>query len=561
MRCVVAWMCLFFCCVFNYATAQVKLDSALVAYFPFSGNAQDVSGNNLHGTAVNTTLTGDRSGAANSAYSFNGVSSYIQMPYSNLYNFSPSGAFSIAAWMQPATDQQKFGAVIVKSPYHADFVLSNWNYGAYMIDFKAMIGLAHKDMGRSTTVFQNSPCWYHVVWSYDNGRWYIYVDGKLESSDVSQKEFILQDGSSKLVMGKKGEAFGDFYKGMMDEVRIYSRLLTIDEIKVLSDRGIHPVAGNDTTVCRNGSFQLSASGASSYHWSPSTGLSAVNIPDPIVTVTNTTRYILAGLSATGCAATDTIDITVEPLPVIAKTSNQDICYGKTSVQLSITGGKTYLWSPAASVSDVSVSNPVVSPSVNTTYHVTIGYGAGCTMEDSVRVNLLPKTKITVSPRDALICSGMTVPLAASGAVSYIWSPAASLDNAQIATPIASPTVTTQYLVTATDANSCQVQDTINVTVSPPSSQAGYYVASAFTPNNDGLNDCFGVAHWKAVSALQFDVYNRWGQKIFTTSNPSKCWDGRYSNAQLAESGNYIYLIRASTVCGEIERKGNVVLIR
>jgi gliding motility-associated-like protein len=561
MRLIGVWFVMLFFCGVNDSFAQVNLNSGLVAYFPFSGNTNDASGNNIHGTANNVALTSDQSGQANSAYLFDGLSSYIQLPFSNLYNFAPSGAFSIAVWVQPALDKLSFGGVVVKGPYHTDFVQAKWNYGGYTFNLKAMSGCADKTTGFSTTVFQNSPCWYHIVWSYDNGKWYMYVNGKLESSDLTQQTFILQDGSSKLVMGKKGEAFGDFYKGKMDELRLYNRLLNQAEINALSDPGVHPLATNDTTVCKNSSFQLRVTGATTYQWTPSTGLSADNIPDPMVTVPSTTRYIVTGKSLTGCAANDTVNISVAPVPVVTKTKDTSICYGAGNLQLVVSGGNTYTWSPSATVSNVSIPDPLVSPLVNTLYHVTVGYGPGCTIKDSIQVNISQKLKLSLSPRDTIICAGISVPVAASGALNFTWTPATGLNNAQIASPIASPVVTTRYYVTATDANNCQITDSINITVNPALSQSGYFVPNAFTPNNDRLNDCFGIGKWGALTSLQFDIYNRWGMKVFSATNPSKCWDGRYHSGELAESGRYIYIIKAVSACGLIDRMGSVQLIR
>jgi gliding motility-associated-like protein len=547
---------------YNQSFAQVNLNSGLVAYFPFSGNANDASGNNIHGTGTNVVLTADQSGKANSAYLFNGTTSYIELPYSNLYNFPPSGAFSIAAWVQPDINQPSYGAVVVKSPFQTDFFQSKWNYGGYITSgLKAMNGYADNNLLESNAVFQNSPCWYHVIWAYDNGNWYIYIDGKLDASQLLRNRFILQDGSSKIVIGKKGEAFGNFYKGKLDEVRIYNRLLTQAEINVLADNGVHPVATPDTTVCINSSFQLRATGTDTYQWTPSVGLSASNISNPTVTVSSPMQYIVTGKSVTGCAANDTVSIKLVSVPVIAKSKDTAICFGSAGIQLFVSGGSGYVWTPSNSISNNTVPNPVVNPVTTTVYQVNISYAPACSITDSVKVAIIPKMNLVVTPHSVDICQGNSVPLTASGGVNYIWSPSTSLSDPAIASPVASPTVTTRYYITATDVAKCQAMDSITITVSSSYSQSEYLVPNAFTPNKDRLNDCFGVSHWKGVSSFQFDIYNRWGQKIFSTNDPAKCWDGRYRNGELAESGNYQYIIKAEATCGMIDRKGSVILIR
>ena len=232
-------LCIFFFLIFtcNYLYAQVNLNQGLVAYYPFNGNANDVSGNNINGVVSNATLTTDKFGASNSAYDFNGTSSYIQLPYSNLYNFAPQDSFSISVLVLPdPLYSWPAPSVVVKSPPNANYLASNWNYGTYILNNKAMVGFANNNVLIGSTVFNNNPCWYNIVQTYMNGIWKLYVNGVLESQDLSQTKFILQDGSSsKIAFGKKGESFGDWYKGKMDEVRIYNRVLNQNEVNALSN--------------------------------------------------------------------------------------------------------------------------------------------------------------------------------------------------------------------------------------------------------------------------------------------------------------------------------------
>jgi gliding motility-associated-like protein len=86
------------------------------------------------------------------------------------------------------------------------------------------------------------------------------------------------------------------------------------------------------------------------------------------------------------------------------------------------------------------------------------------------------------------------------------------------------------------------------------------VPGGFTPNNDGKNDCFGVGYWGQVSDFAMNVYNRWGELIFSANNPTQCWDGKYKG-QLQPSDVYVYIIKAKTICGNIFRKGTVALIK
>ncbi|MGG9964515.1 LamG-like jellyroll fold domain-containing protein [Ferruginibacter sp. SUN106] len=217
--------------------SQINLNNGLIAYYPFNGNANDASGNNINGTVTNATLTTDRYGNPNAAYQFNGSSSYIQLPYSNLYNFAPQDSLSISVWILPELNPAWIAeAIVVKSPFNALYTQSNWNYGIYDLSNKAMTGFANTNFLQGTTTLSTNQCWYNITFTYKNGIWKLYVNGLLENQDLSQTKFILQDGSSKIVFGKKGEAFGDWYKGKIDEVRIYNRVLNQQEVSFLSQQ-------------------------------------------------------------------------------------------------------------------------------------------------------------------------------------------------------------------------------------------------------------------------------------------------------------------------------------
>jgi gliding motility-associated-like protein len=254
-----------------FSFGQVNLSQGLIAYYPFNGNANDVSGSNINGVVTNATLTTDRFGIANSAYYFNGATSYIQLPYSNLFDFNPQDSFSISIWVLPDQGYSwPAQAVVVKSPPHPDYLLSNWNYGVYVLNYKAMSGYANQNFLVGNTVFTSTQCWYNIIVTYKDGIWKLYVNGSLEASDFSQTHFILRDGTSKIVFGKKGESFGDWYKGKMDEVRIYNRVLNQDEVNAISGNssGIPMDFGFFQNTCSPKKVQFGSNlpNAQSFEW-------------------------------------------------------------------------------------------------------------------------------------------------------------------------------------------------------------------------------------------------------------------------------------------------------
>ena len=123
---------------------------------------------------------------------------------------------------------------------------------------------------------------------------------------------------------------------------------------------------------------------------------------------------------------------------------------------------------------------------------------------------------------------------------------------------ATPEVTTQYCVTITDANGCQNSDCILVTVEIICGDV--FVPSGFSPNNDGENDILCV-YSDCMEHMTFSIYNRWGEKVYTTSSMTICWDGTWKGKEL-NSAVFVYVLEGSLINGQIvQQKGNISLIR
>jgi gliding motility-associated-like protein len=115
-----------------------------------------------------------------------------------------------------------------------------------------------------------------------------------------------------------------------------------------------------------------------------------------------------------------------------------------------------------------------------------------------------------------------------------------------------------YIVTASNDAGCKDVDSVFIHVNPVSD---IFVPSAFTPNNDGLNDIVKPFFGLKYSLAAFTIYNRWGEKIFTTSEKGKGWDGKL-NGRLQSSGSYVWSITVKNKDGKIIQKtGVVILIR
>lgn len=246
----------------------------------------------------------------------------------------------------------------------------------------------------------------------------------------------------------------------LDDISFAPVIYKYDSIKIAIDKP-NIKANNDTSLCAVSSLQLNVTGGESYTWSPAAGLNNINISNPIATIKDTAvKYIVIGTNANGCTANDTVQIGILSAPAVILSNDTTICW-ESQLQLKASGGISYQWNPSTSLNNASIANPVASPKANTIYYVEVNGANGCSAKGSVQVKILPKSTITIT-KDTSVCAAAKVQLLAAGAVSYQWAPAASLSNANIANPIASPVIATQYKVTATDANKCKFIDSVTI---------------------------------------------------------------------------------------------------
>lgn len=223
-------------------------------------------------------------------------------------------------------------------------------------------------------------------------------------------------------------------------------------------------AGTDATICVGDPHQMAATGATDYVWAPATGLSDATIANPQFTGTATTAYTVTGTDGNGCVNTAQKTVTVNPLPTVDAGADVSICIG-SSTQFSATGADSYQWSPATGLDNAALANPTFSGTVTQTFTVTGTDANGCQNTDDVTVTVVELPLVSAG-NDTAICIGETLPLNATGAVSYVWNPANDLSNPNIASPVFSGTQTATYTVTGTDAAGCVNTADITVTVNP-----------------------------------------------------------------------------------------------
>lgn len=157
---------------------------------------------------------------------------------------------------------------------------------------------------------------------------------------------------------------------------------------------------------------------------------------------------------------------------------------------------------------------------------------------------------------------ITLQLGNTCASQILWSPSISLDLVNVADPVASPEISTTYKVVL-DNGSCMSNDTVRIYVADKTKLDcdQLLLPKAFTPNNDGLNDKYGISNIFLVEALEyFEVYDRWGAKIWSARNLSDAWDGTFNN-QPVNTGMYLYKIKYTCNGEEKLNVNNFSLLR
>lgn len=225
--------------------------------------------------------------------------------------------------------------------------------------------------------------------------------------------------------------------------------------------------GVDKNLCIGSTVQLNSPntlGAGTYTWSPATALSSTSIPIPVSSATVNTNYSLTFISSSGCSDSDIIQVLVNPLPTANAGQDQTMCEGDQA-SLQATGGTSYAWTPAGSLSNALVANPTASPISTTTYTVTVTDANNCTDTDDLTINVVPAPTLDAGQNEN-VCEGDVVQLNAIGTGNFVWTPGTGLSSTSIFNPIASPVATTTYRVTLTDANNCSSVDSVIVDVDP-----------------------------------------------------------------------------------------------
>ena len=297
-----------------------------------------------------------------------------------------------------------------------------------------------------------------------------------------------------------------------------------------------------------------------YSWSPATSLDNTTSSTVVFTAGDSTKIILTVTTPAGCTGIDSAEIIVHPDNFVHFDTSLYLCPGD-SVQLKpiSTGGgvTTYLWHPALYINDSGSATPWVHPLTSQSYWAIATSQYGCL--DTISANIVVQPAAVLYLGDSVtLYPGQSYQMnPQTNCVTFMWLPPAGLSGAFISDPIATPDVSTKYIVYGTTEWGCKISDSINIYVDPETLLA---LPNAFTPGN-GSNNLFKILKNGIATLNYFRVYNRWGNLVYESNNIDAGWDGTY-NGQPQPFDVYVYEVEAVTSTGKIFHKaGNVTLIR
>ncbi|MEM1123508.1 MAG: gliding motility-associated C-terminal domain-containing protein, partial [Bacteroidota bacterium] len=302
-------------------------------------------------------------------------------------------------------------------------------------------------------------------------------------------------------------------------------------------------------------------------WLNETGDTLGTDPELVILIDRPQNFKTIITDAFGCQNESTLFVDFQPVQ-IDYAEEQSFCQNDdkklTINNLSTDSNLSFDWTPADKVTiDPTTGQPSIDIENNTLFSFTATNFAGCTAEGTIQAVITPLPDVVIRAEPDTIFQGESSQLevANQSDYTYDWMPSDDLTNATSYNPVASPATTTNYTVLVTDEAGCENTAGITITVREGFCDFPYiFVPSGFTPNDDGRNDVLYV-RGIFIETLRFIIYDRWGDKVFETTNQDIGWDGTRNGRPLS-SGVFGYYLE--TVCRNGEtysKQGNVTLVR
>ena len=347
------------------------------------------------------------------------------------------------------------------------------------------------------------------------------------------------------------------------------------QITITVTENIQLTTSNDVELCSPVELTLVANsfGTASYFiWSSSPDFTDTlnsSLADSVLIITPagpTTYYVLAGNP--GCYKKDSIIVDFIGSSVVLN-GNTELCLGENTLLTATNSNPTisfnYLWQPTSIIVGSSTMNSVqINPPISQYVYLTASSSNGCVVDDSIFVNVsfIDSSLVVASASQYIAAVGSNVTLfgSPSGMDSYSWSPTTGVSNPTMQQTNATVNATTIFTLTVSEGG-CIRSDTTEIKVYEIICEDPYvFIPNAFSPNGDNENDVLYVRGiW--IEKMVFRIFDRWGEMVFESNDPSIGWDGTFKGRKLDPDVYDFYL--DVTCIGGLKSiiKGNVTLMK
>jgi gliding motility-associated-like protein len=303
------------------------------------------------------------------------------------------------------------------------------------------------------------------------------------------------------------------------------------------------VTGN-TCVLETITFEdnsvLETDQTATYTWDFDDGTAMSTVQNPTHSYATIGTYnvsLTVGYQGETCTETIVQAVTIaDPTPfTIAVTGTIPFCEGD-SVLLEVPGTySSYLWNNGATTANIYAK-------AAGTFTATATNSNGCPFTDQVDLTTIAAPTINVTADKTSILPGGSSQLEATGANTYTWTPAESLSDANIANPVATPTVTTTYVVRGDNDAGCFGTGEITITVEDTGETLPVTAPKMFSPNGDGTDDFWVIENMLSFPDCKVTVFTRGGKTVFEAVPYNNNWDGITLDGTKLAEGAYYYII-------------------
>ncbi len=473
------------------------LQTGLAAFYPFNGNADDESGNGNDGIIYEALSTSDRKGEENSALYFNGIDSWIQVPNSPSLQ-SPQNEITLSSWILAENTTVDYICKIDGPSYNS----YQYRTGFDVITGAFYYGMNEQDYAGTSTIPVTLNEWFFHTITYNGQEVRLYINGVLSQNFPLSGTIV--SNPERLEIGRDAHGPIEWLKGKLDDLRVYNRALTPEEVYCLYTGDCQSLVltaeQGQTTLCRGGTSSLTLFNAQQ-------GVSYQVMESDLP----------AGQPQVGNA-----DTLIFNLPNINSDKSYTIIATDTTTRCSITLDSTFI----VEVNDISAIALAEMPSeyIPATVDVSSHYVSASTYEwllDGVEFASTPQSQIIID---------------------------------------STGTHTIVLLVNSGPPDYCTDADTLYLTTTELT-EVILEIPSSFTPNADGINDYFEFLT-EGIDNYTVWLKDAWGVLVYEYDKSTGKWDGLTTGGKEAPAGPYYYHIEARDYTQmALERSGVVYLIR